>query len=62
MSSHPEVIRVYTGIEIASDLISAAKDECDGLDLNTTASFKAFRPGKNCAKVIDSLKKQVCLY
>ncbi len=59
MSSHPEVIRVYAGIDIDSDLIDAARGECDGLDLNTTDSFKVFRPGEKCAKIIDSLKNKV---
>jgi len=62
MSSHPEVMRVCNSIDIDSDLINAAKSECEGLDLNTTASFKRFPPGEKCVKVIDSLKKQVCLY
>ena len=59
MSSHLEVIRVHNGIDIESELIVAAKRECDTLDLDTTAPFKRFPPGKNCVKVIDSLQKQV---
>ncbi len=59
MSSHPEVIRVCKSIDIDSDLINAAKSECDGLDLNTKASFKAFPPGENCVKIIESVKEQV---
>lgn len=55
--SHPEVIRVCNSIDIDSGLTKAAKSECDGLDLNTTASFKAFPPGENCEKVIESVKK-----
>lgn len=62
MSSHPEVIHVCGSIDIDADLIDAAKQECDALDLNTMAPFKRFPPGEKCVKVIDSLKKQVCLY
>lgn len=57
MSSYLEVIRVYSSIEINSDLINATKSEYNNLDLNTTALFKRFPPGKNYIKVIDSLKK-----
>jgi len=59
MSSHPEVIRVCKSIDIDSDLINAAKSECEGLDLNTKASFKAFPPGEKCVKIIESVKQQV---
>ena len=61
MSDHPEVIHLCT-INIDSDLIDAAKSECDGLDLNTTASFKAFTPGKNCEEIIKSVKQQVRMF
>lgn len=57
ISSHPEVIRVYKSIDINSDLINAAKSKCDGLDLNTKASFKAFPPGENYMKIIESVKQ-----
>jgi hypothetical protein len=60
MSSHPEVICACISTDIDSNLIDAAKSECDGLDLNTTASFMVFQPGKICVKIIDSVKKQVC--
>ena len=51
MSSHPEIIRVYSGIDIDPDLIKEeAQKECDDLDLNTKASFKAFPLGEKCAK------------
>ena len=58
---HPEVINLCT-FNINSDLIDAAKDECDGLDLDTTASFKAFVPGKNCEEIIKSVKQQVRMF
>lgn len=61
MSSHSEVIRVSNYIDITSDLINAAKSECDGLDLTTTASFKAFPPGEKCVNIIESVKLQVCV-
>lgn len=62
MSSDPEVIRIYNGIDIDSDLIEAAMVECNGLEINTSAqSFKAFPPGQKCARIIDSLKRQVGL-
>ena len=51
---------MYKSIDIASELISAAKIECDGLDLSTSASFKAFPPGEKCEKIIESVKHQVC--
>ena len=59
MSSHPEIIRVYTSADIDSNLVDAAKSECDGLNLNTTASFQVFQPTEKCVKIIDSVKKQV---
>ncbi len=59
MSSHSEVIRVYVDIDIDFDLIDAARDECDGLNLNITDSFKVFRPEEKCAKIIDFLKNKV---
>lgn len=59
MSFYLEVIRIYVNINIDFDLIDATKDECDGLDLNTTNSFKVFRSGEKCAKIIDFLKKHV---
>lgn len=62
MSFHPEVIRVYNSIDIDSDLVNAAKSECDGLDLNTLASFKAFPPGEKCVKIIESVKQQVRVF
>lgn len=57
ISSHLEVIRVCKSIDIDSDLINAAKSECDGLDLNTKTSFKAFPPGENYMKIIESVKQ-----
>jgi len=62
MSSYPEVIRVYTGIDINSNLIIAATAECDRLDIKTTALFKAFQPGEKCLEIINSVKQQVCLF
>ncbi len=59
MSSHPKVIRVCSTIDMDSDLINAAKRECDGLDLNTTAPFKAFPPGEICRRVIESVQQKV---
>ncbi len=59
MSSHPDVIRVCNSIDVDSDLINAAKSECDRLDLNTTAPSKTFPPGEMCRKVIESVKQQV---
>lgn len=61
MSSHPEVMRVCNSIDIDSDLINAAKSECEGLDLDATAAFNIFPPGEKCVRIIDCLKKQVCL-
>ena len=43
MSSHSEVIHVYIDIDIDFDLIDAARDECNDLNLNITDSFKIFR-------------------
>jgi len=62
MSSHPEVMRVCNSIDIDSELMNAAKSECEGLHLDSTAAFKSFPPGEKCVKIIDSLKKQVCQY
>ena len=59
MSARFEVICVHNGIDLDSDSINAARNECDGLDLNTTASHKVFQPGEKCLKIIDSVKKQV---
>lgn len=59
--AHPDVIHLCT-INIDPDLIAAAKSECDGLDINTTASFKAFTPGKNCEEIIKSVKQQVRMF
>ncbi len=59
MSSHPEVIRVCSNIDIDSELLNAAKSECDGLDLNTTATFKIFPPtGEACGKILEYVKKK----
>ena len=60
MSSHPEVIRFYTGIEIDPDLIEEAQRECDSLDLRPTESFKVFQPNKKANEILDLVKKQVC--
>ena len=62
MSSHTEAIRVCDSINIDSDLINAAKSECDSLDLNTTASSKTFPPPVTCRKVIESVKQQVRVF
>jgi len=51
-----EVIRIYKSIDINSDLINVAKSKCDGLDLNTKASFKAFPPGENYIKIIEKVR------
>ncbi|KAL9036974.1 MAG: hypothetical protein Q9214_005899 [Letrouitia sp. 1 TL-2023] len=57
MSSHPAVICVRN-IDIDSDLISAAKNECEGLDLNTTAPYKIFQPKEKCNKILDFIKEK----
>ena len=62
MSSHTEVISVCQSIDIDSDSINTAKSECDVLDLNTTASFKAFPPGEKCGKIIESVKQRVRVF
>lgn len=54
------VMRVYTDIDVDSDLLEAAKKECDGLDLNTTRAWKVFPPGEKCFKIMESVNKQVC--
>ena len=59
MSSHPQIINRCNGIDIDSELIEAAKRECDALELNTTAPFKRFPPGEDCMKIIEFLKKKV---
>lgn len=48
-------------IDIGFDLINAAKDEVGGLDISSTTSYKAFPPGEKCAKIIESVKQQVCV-
>ena len=60
MSSHSEVICACTSINIDSNLMNGARTECDGLDLNTTDSFKVFEPGETCEKIKNSVKNQVC--
>lgn len=62
MSFHPDVIRVYTIIDIDIGLIHAAKNECDGLNLNTTASSKIFQPEDKCVEIIDAVKKHVSVF
>jgi len=62
MSSHLEIMRVCNSIDINFDLINVAKSECESLDLNITTSFKRFSSREKCVKIIDFLKKQVCLY
>lgn len=68
MSSHPEVIRLYTGIEIDPDLIEEAQRECDGqiqkaqsdgVNLKTVGPSMAFPPDKKATKIINSVKKEV---
>ncbi len=59
MSSHSEVIRVYVDIDIDFDLIDAARDECNDLNLNITDSFKIFRSEEKCVKIIDFLKNKM---
>ena len=59
MSSHADIIRVYNSVDIDSNLVDAARSECDDLDLNTTASFQVFQPKEKCVEIIDSVKKQV---
>ncbi len=59
MSSHSEVIRVYVDIDIDFDLIDAARDECDDLNLNITDSFKIFQSEEKCIKIIDFLKNKM---
>ncbi len=59
MSSHSEVIHVYIDIDIDFDLIDAARDECDDLNLNITDSFKIFRSEEKCVKIIDFLKNKM---
>ena len=58
--SAPDFIHVHDGINLDSDSVNAARDECDGLDLTTTASHKVFQPGDKCMKIIELVKKQVC--
>lgn len=62
MSSYLEIMRVCNIINIDFDLINVAKSECESLDLNTTIAFKRFSPREKCVKIIDFLKKQMCLY
>lgn len=62
MSSYTEAIRVCDSIDIDADSISIAKSECDGLDLDTTASFKAFPPGEKCGEIIESIKQRVGVF
>ena len=59
MSSHSEVIHVYIDINIDFDLINAAKDECNDLNLNITDSFKIFRSEEKCIKIINFLKNKM---
>lgn len=59
MSSHSEVIHVYIDIDIDFDLIDAARDKCDDLNLNITDSFKIFRSEEKCVKIIDFLKNKI---
>ncbi len=59
MSSHSEVIYVYIDIDIDFDLIDAARDECNDLNLNITDSFKIFRSEENDVKIIDFLKNKM---
>lgn len=59
MSSHSEVIHVYIDINIDFDLINAAKDECNDLNLNITDSFKIFRSEEKCVKIINFLKNKM---
>lgn len=46
-------------INIDNELLRAAKNECDNLDLDTSAPFKVFSPGENCVKVLNVVKEQV---
>lgn len=59
MSFHSEVIHVYIDIDIDFDLINAAKDECNDLNLNITDSFKIFRSEEKCVKIINFLKNKM---
>ncbi len=59
MSSHSEVIHVYIDIDIDFDLIDAARDECNDLNLNITDSFKIFRSEEKRVKIIDFLKNKM---
>ncbi len=59
MSSHSEVIHVYIDIDIDFDLIDAARDECNDLNLNITDSFKIFWSEEKCVKIIDFLKNKM---
>ena len=59
MSSHSEVIYVFIDIDIDFDLIDAARDECNDLNLNITDSFKIFRSEENDVKIIDFLKNKM---
>ncbi len=59
MSSHSEVIHVYIDIDIDFDLINAAKDECNDLNLNITDSFKIFRSEEKCVQIINFLKNKM---
>lgn len=59
MFSYSEVIHVYIDIDIDFDLIDAARDECNDLNLNITDSFKIFRSEEKCVKIIDFLKNKM---
>ncbi len=59
MFSYSEVIHVYINIDIDFDLIDAARDECNDLNLNITDSFKIFRSEEKCVKIIDFLKNKM---
>ena len=61
MSSKPGIIQLCS-IDIGLDLINAARDECRGLDISTSTSYKAFLPGEKCTQIIESVKQQVCVY
>ena len=59
MFSYSEVIHVYIDIDIDFDLIDAARDECNDLNLNITDSFKIFRSEEKRVKIIDFLKNKM---
>jgi len=62
MSSNTEVISVFTGVNLDSSLIHAAKVECDGLDPkdpNNPDPLKTYKPGQKCVQIIRFVQQEV---